>query len=57
MVGKGMDGDTLGGLGDRCPCQNAPTILVARLVSRSQLTSRTWLHQAETVAGVGMWPM
>lgn len=40
LVGKGMGGDTLGGLGDRYPCQYVPTILVAGLVGHSRLNPR-----------------
>lgn len=60
IVDKGMDADTLGGLGDRCPCQNVPTVLVAHttVLLVGQLAPRMWLHQAERerVIGVGMWP-
>lgn len=55
-MSNGTDGDTLGRLGDRHPCQTVPTVLVAGLVSRGQLRPRIWLHQAGRVAGVGMWP-
>lgn len=46
LVSNGTDGDTIGRLGDRHPCQTVPT----------QLRPRIWLHQAGRVAGVGMWP-
>lgn len=49
IVDKGMDADTLGGLGDRCPCQNVPTVLVAQTTVPlvGQLAPRMWVHQAE----------
>lgn len=56
LVSNGTDGDTLGRLGDRYPCQTVPTVLVAGLVGHGQLCPRIWLHQAGRVAGAGMWP-
>lgn len=40
LVGKGMGGDTLGGLGDSYPCQYVPTILVTGLVGHGRLNPR-----------------